>query len=440
MDKIQKKLTLIYGLINTVTLLVVGSILILWTTVYSVGEKDGQRAVEVGNDFLGVSFLILGIGIFITVIMIYLISLSISKPIISLVKIMNRTKNFELYEKGNENYTKVINNKTEIGNLASTIQELRNNLYDIAITIKNSAYQVQNQVAEVKQSLDASILSITDVSGTIEQITAAIDLEAVDSQDGIEKLAALSEEIEKVAIAVEDLKKVSEDTANYSDDGLKQMDILSLKIAENGMVQQKVSDHVTVLAEKSQSIGSISATINDIASQTNLLALNASIEAARAGEFGKGFAVVADEIRKLAEQTGKATSGITTIIKEIQEEVLGTKENMDEVELTTVECIESMTETYNIFQDIHQRIGDMTAGVSVLVSVSGEISQNKDAMISSFADISAASEEIAASSQEILENVNKQKEGLLYAGGQVDSLQDVVMNLDVIVEKLHTEE
>jgi methyl-accepting chemotaxis protein len=140
---------------------------------------------------------------------------------------------------------------------------------------------------------------------------------------------------------------------------------------------------VSSLGARSDQIGAIVGTIEDIYDQTNMLALNAAIEAARAGEQGRGFAVVADEVRALAERTTKATHEIGEMIKAIQSETGGAVASMEHGVREVEKGMDSSRRSGEALQQILEAISDVNLQVQQIATaaeeqtaVTGEISSN----------------------------------------------------------------
>lgn len=189
---------------------------------------------------------------------------------------------------------------------------LRSMLADLRETgtaISAASQSMATAGAQVEQSSGAQSEAASAVAAAVEQTSVSISETASNAHTADETATRARAEIEKTLTAVRE-------TADNVD-----------KLA--GMIGEASSD-IAHLAESSRKIDGIVRTIKDIADQTNLLALNAAIEAARAGEQGRGFAVVADEVRKLAENTTKATSEISGLIGGIQSEVDGAVARMAE--------------------------------------------------------------------------------------------------------------
>lgn len=89
------------------------------------------------------------------------------------------------------------------------------------------------------------------------------------------------------------------------------------------------------LEESANRIHGFVETIQEMAAATNMLSLNAGIEAARAGDHGRGFAVVAREVGKLAEESGRSSAQIGSVVGGVTRQMAETLQAVGHIRETT---------------------------------------------------------------------------------------------------------
>jgi methyl-accepting chemotaxis protein len=161
------------------------------------------------------------------------------------------------------------------------------------------------------------------------------------------------------------------------------------------------AEKVKALGAKSEQIGNIVETINGISEQTNLLALNAAIEAARAGEAGRGFAVVADEVRKLAEESQKATAQISGLIGEIQEEIGGAVASMDINTTQVDEGVKAVRDSLAAFEEIPLLVGQVNKAIAQISAISEENAAGAEEVSASVEEVTSAMQQVASAAQQL---------------------------------------
>ncbi len=194
--------------------------------------------------------------------------------------------------------------RDEIGRLGTNLNVMVAGLGDLARTNRSATADLNAAAAEIRASAQEQAASVEEQFAAVQETAATVD-EITHSGAQIGKRAS-----EVIATA--------QATAKTSRQGLRAVAETTQAMEAIREQAEAVAGNIVSLSEKTQAIGEIIETVNDISERTHLLALNAAIEAAAAGDSGRSFAVVASEMKLLADQAKAATGQVRAILGEIQ--------------------------------------------------------------------------------------------------------------------------
>jgi len=322
-------------------------------------------------------FLSTGCAIVFGTFIIVFIARSISKPLNTIVKLAKRAGNGDLtIKKEDFGY----DSSDELGSMVTAMASMvdaQNSTMTQIIKIANDLSEGASDLYAISEQTNAVMdeikITVSHVSNLSESNGEALE----QSNAGVEEMSAGADTVAKSAT---DSASFISQTTGSSNDAIQTVSNVIEGMRDVNRNAEVSEEKIRQLVLSVENVSSFVSVITGIADQTNLLALNAAIEAARAGEVGRGFAVVAEEVRKLAEESAKASNNVNMIIKELQN---GAQESIK----ATTEAGRLLTSTLN--QAEH-----------ALIELNGALNQMNNAN-DSIQNIAAVAEEQAASSREV---------------------------------------
>lgn len=326
----------------------------------------------------------------------------------------------------------------ETRDLLVASKTLQDQLSNVVSKVKNTSDDMAKAVDDLDNLATSSTDGAAQINTAVEELAVTAQSLAENVQDVNVKAIEMGEDIDGISSEVNVLKDQSKEMLNANTEAVGSMGAVLDSSDKSSKAVEEIAAHISSTNDAITQIHKAVELILDIADQTKLLSLNASIEAAHAGESGKGFAVVAQEIKNLSEQSAQGAKAIEDIANDILAKSGVTVQLSKDIRGLISKEQEDIAKVQQSFETLSDNVmQSMTIADNIFDRV-GHLNSSKEGILNNITDLSAISEENAASNEEVTASVANIANSISNISKDTETLNDMAVELGELIQYFKT--